>query len=146
MPTFVTRAFSLNRDFRTVLWPQTLRYNLLRAFCAGIVWAVLMLIFPQPSSDRALALATPFVWPLLYLIFFLPFGLLLLALARAYPVCALFSHFISIIATSIGDPVILALHAWKPAWVGVKDPPVSYFRLIVFLLKPGAATEIVIAT
>ena len=146
MPIFVTRAFSLDRDFRTVPWRETLRYNLLRAFCAGIVWAVVMFVFPQHGNDRALALAVPLIWPLLYLIFFLPFGLLLLALARAYPVCALFSHFISIIATSIGDPLILALRAWKPAWVGVKDPPFSYFRLIVFLLKPGVATEIVIAT
>lgn len=83
-----------------------------------------MFDFPQRSNNRALALAAPLLWPLLHFIFF-SFGLLLLALARVYPVCALFSYFISIITTSIGEPLILALNAWKPAWADVQDPSLS---------------------
>lgn len=145
MPTLVVRPFSLNHDFRSILWGGTLRYNLLRAFCAGIVGAALMFFFPQRPEDRSLALATPLLWPLMYLVIFLPLGLVALVFARFLPFVGLFSQLLGLIAVTIGDPLIVILHAIRPSLVPIHEPPFFFPRLIVFLLKPGRATEIVIA-
>ena len=105
-----------------------------------------MVFFPQRPEDRSLALATPLIWPLMYLVVFLPLGLVALALARALPFIALFSKFLALFAVTIGDPFIVILHAIRPSLVPVPNPPIFFPRLIVFVLKPGRATEIVIAT
>lgn len=136
----IVRDFSFLRDFRHILWGPTLKYNLLRSACAGVVLGLAMITFPQ-DGGRALGLVTPLMWPIGYLVFFLPFGIML-SLFRALPFVGLFAAFLSLIAVAIGDPIVYVLKKNFPQIVPVDSPPLFSLNLIFWVLD---APEVAIA-
>lgn len=143
MPTpVILRDFSLTRDFRLVRWQDTLKYNLLRATCAGVVLGTLMFLFPQEPGMRGAALLAPIAWPITYLFFLVPLGMAL-ALFRHVPFVGLFALFISLFAVAVGDPLVSILHRKYPSLVPVDSPPIFSATLIFWVLE---AHEISVAS
>jgi len=67
-------AFSWRDDFRKVQWGATIHLNVLRAFAAGVVWAVILLLVSGTGSqtpDGTPWWAIPFIAGLGY-VFFVP--------------------------------------------------------------------------
>ena len=135
MPIFITRRFQMSRDFRTVVWGATLQYNLLRSFCAGVVWSVAIVLLSGSLSNSIVELAVPVLWPIAYLTVFLPMGLLLVALSQFHPAFALCQVVLSSLAVAIGDPLVLLIERLRPYLVPVPNPPIIYLKLIVFILR-----------
>ncbi len=129
----ILREFRFSRDFRQIEWRYTLWYNLLRAACAGLVLAVLMLAFPQHPGDRAVALTAPFVWPIAYLCIFVPLGILL-SLVQELPFVGLFSAFCALISVAAGDPIVCLIHWIEPRAVPVQAPTLFSLTLVFWVL------------
>ena len=65
--------FHFTRDFRNIRWKETIWYNGLRAFSAGLVFAVLTIIGGTGTTVDALMLFI--FYPLMYFCILLPVGL-----------------------------------------------------------------------
>jgi len=134
--------FSWKRDLKFVKWGATILHNLLRAFCAGIVLAILGLVLGVGGAShgagggpsRGVALLVPLVWPFVYLIGFLPLGLVSGYLSRlGVPWIGLVSLAASLYVV-LGDPLVWLLHKIKPQLVLVEDPGFFQFTIIVFVI------------
>jgi hypothetical protein len=150
MSNLILRDFRLTRDFRSVDWNATIRYNLMRACAAGFVLGPL--IFWMSISSREMtgghpawpALAFPLILPLMYLVIFLPFGLLFGALGSVIPFIGLFTIFVALLV-AIGDPIICILYAVAPKFVPVQRPSFFSLKLIYYVLKPEESAQVVIS-
>lgn len=128
-------------ELARVRWAATIKLNFLRAFSAGMVWAVAILVAPHGGATIAELCTIPLIASVGYVgvlpIFFLSakvmktfagdageFGVRLLTLA-----CG--------IAIAVGDPLVYLLHQKRPAWV-----PVDRFRplnvtMVVYVMGPA---------
>lgn len=131
--SIIAREFQFSRDFRSIGWRATLQYNLLRACMAGCVWAVIMLLFPQPGQPRAMALLWPFAWPLFYMIVVIPCTLVI-SILRSVPFVGLFGVFLAAISVAIGDPLVCVLKKFAPQLVPVEDPPLFSLTPVFWVL------------
>ncbi|HQQ61267.1 MAG: hypothetical protein KBC66_00105 [Kiritimatiellae bacterium] len=129
----ILRDFKFTRDFRQIRWGATLGYNLLRSLCAGIVIGVIMLVFPQAPDERMTAVFAPLIWPIGYICMFLPLGLVC-SLLRGLPFVGIIAAFFSIIAVSLGDPLVCLIHKIFPKAVPVDAPPLFSLYLIFWVL------------
>ena len=132
--------FQFLRDFRKIKWGATIQFNLLRAFCAGMVLSVLMFFVPGPNlaentmaNTIGMVLATPFVWSLAYLFVFLPIGILF-SLLFWIPFLGLISCILAFCFCSIGDPIVCILHKINPKLVSMEDPPIFSLTIVIWLL------------
>src|SRR6202021_4299256 len=150
MSNLILRDFKLVRDFRSVDWGSTLRYNLMRACAAGVVLG--LLIFWMSISSKEMtgghpawpALAAPLILPLMYLVIFLPFGLFFGALGSVVPFAGLFTIFVALLI-AIGDPIICILYAVAPKLIPVNRPAFFSLKLIYYVLKPDESDQVVIS-
>ena len=150
----IARDFSMLRDFRSIAWGGTLKHNLLRAFCAGIVWAVIAFVVSanqstasgsHPPMDTKVLLLLPLIVPMFYLIILLPLGLLAGKLAGTVPFAGLFALFLSLIVV-VGDPLVCILAAIAPQLVPMHKPGFLMFNIIIFLLKgEDVAADVAVA-
>lgn len=131
--TFI-KDFKFTRDFRQILWKETIWYNLLRSFAAGCILGLLSLIFSPSETNSSISLA-PLLWPFCYLFFFLPVGILF-SILKNLPFVGLLAGFFSIIAVAIGDPLVFLIHKFAPKAVPVESPSFFSFYLIFWLLDP----------
>lgn len=140
-------AFSFRRDFEKVQWRRTLWLNLLRAFCAGIVWGIVMLIasFSNPSSAGAPPwYALPFLLPIGYL-FLLPIYLISAKIVTTFIggigelAVGLTTMFLGL-ALAVGDPLVFILHRTNPAMVPTEKFKLLNFSLVLYVLDPMKAS------
>lgn len=140
----VIRRFSALRDYRSVQWAETLRYNLLRSLCAGITLAVIFLFVrissPGPGPNPLVAL----LMPVGYLLAYLPVGLLLQKLGGLVGVFYLAAVVMAILSVSLGDPLVFLLRRIVPGLVPVEDPPFISTSLVIYVLKPELADQLAI--
>ena len=136
-------AFSFRRDFKKVQWGRTLWLNLLRAFAAGVVWAIVMLIASfsnPPSADAPPWYALPFILPIGYL-FVLPMFLITAKIFVAFTgdIGELGVGLATILfglALAVGDPLVFTLHRLKPALVPTEKFNFLNFALVLYVLDP----------
>lgn len=133
----IQRDFDVTWDFRSIAWAATLRFNLIRAACAGLVLCGLML-----APMGANALAYPLLWPLLWAIVLLPMAWLIRLISRAFPAAALANVPIALMI-AIGDPLVCFLKWIRPQWVEMENPPLFALQAAIVLFKPNDAMELV---
>lgn len=131
---------SLVDDFRLIRWKETLWYNALRSAAAAIVWTGLTLL--QDDGQFAARYGGVLgVWmglPLALVIGLIPTVFLFRVLAYI-PIVGLFFALFAIVLMGVGDPLVFALHKWKPEWVPVDNP--SLFSLSGFIIVTSPYKE-----
>jgi hypothetical protein len=147
--TTTTAAADVNLvgDFKTIMWKESLWYNLLRASCAGIPLGLFMLLMYPPSlGSLGLALAAPITTPLAYLMF-APFWFVAKGTARltstfggvgelvggAFLIIASLFLYVCVIP---GDPIVALLSRHAPHLVPIQNPPFFNRHAIALISKP----------
>lgn len=131
--TLIVKDFQFSRDFRRIKWGATLWYNLLRAFCAGLILGVLIFFFPPSEADRFTAIVAPLSWAVAYLIIFLPLGVVFSVL-RDLPFVKPLAAFCSLVAVAIGDPILCVLYRFFPKIIPVESPSFFSLNLVFWVL------------
>ncbi len=139
MSTYIVRDFKWSRDYRKIDWKSTLIYNHVRAFGAGIIAGLIMILSGDMSSYAIIA---PILWPAMYLLIIVPVSIILNMLI-AIPFVGLFLFVMGIWTVGLGDPIALILRKFFPWLVPVEDPPILSPIPIIFVLK--ADDEIILA-
>ena len=143
MSNAIVRDFSFARDFRSIAWGATLKHNLLRAFCAGIVLSVFGFIMGgnQPSVpggqaqfSTGLLLGMPFMFPIMFLVILLPMGIVCAKLSPHLPFVGIIAIFFAVLV-AVGDPLVCILSVFAPQVVPMHKPGIFMLSLIVWLLK-----------
>ena len=134
----MAQKFSWKQDIKKVDWGSTLKYNLLRAVSAGIVWGLLMLI-TNPAKNALPALFAPIFFPVFYLFLVtVVVGVLSLYARSPFPFAEMIAGLTMLVwafVVAVGDPLIYLLHKRKPDFVPVDQPRFFDFHLIVFVLR-----------
>ncbi len=139
MSTYIVPDFKWSRDYRKIDWKSTLIYNHVRAFGAGIIAGLIMILSGDMSSYAIIA---PILWPAMYLLIIVPVSIILNMLI-AIPFVGLFLFVMGIWTVGLGDPIALILRKFFPWLVPVEDPPILSPIPIIFVLK--ADDEIILA-
>jgi len=123
-------VFSWSRDFRNVNWAGTLKYNLIRAAGAGIVWFLLVLI-----TGGKWGAFTMLLFPIIYFVSLLPLGLFTGWLSsKGVPWVGIFALFAAFLV-AVGDPLVFILKKFKPEVVPVEKTPFFSLKTIIFVLN-----------
>ncbi len=133
MSNAIIRDFSFARDFRSIDWGATLKHSLLRAFCAGLVWAIVMML-TDGHINIGTVLMVPLIFPVFYMAILLPLGILAAKLSGVVP----FVGWIAIIAAVlivVGDPLVCILSLFAPKLVPMDKPGFFNFVIVIWLLK-----------
>ena len=138
--------FSLYRDLNKVEWGKTIVLNMMRAFSAGIVSTIFILISGTKMGAGSLPPITiPFIAPIAY-ICILPFFTIVLTIIEKVPIIVgggFIAKIVNIILPlsvsilmSLGDPLIYLLHQVKPEFVPIKKFNFINFEWCLFVLDP----------
>ena len=134
----MAQKFSWKQDIKKIDWGSTLKYNLMRAVAAGIVWGFVMLI-TDPAKNALPALFTPIFFPVIYLFLVtVVIGVLSLYARSPFPFAELAAGITMLLwafVVAVGDPLIYLLHKRKPGFVPVDQPRFFDFHLVVFVLR-----------
>lgn len=121
---------------RDTLWGPTLIVNLVRAACAGVVWAIIMLFSGQPDAPFAQML----LLPVGYLIVLLPMSLISTGLSKlGFPFIGWFPVVLSLILLP-GDPPTYFIHKLAPQVVPVERYSFLNFTTVILVKHPNALT------
>jgi len=139
----IVRDFEFSRDFRSIQWKATLKYNLLRAAMTGCVIALIGFNVPALSVDnRFLVILVPFLWPVFYIFFVIPSSVLMYWFSEI-PFVGLFSRFLSLISVTLGDPFVCIISHYYPNVVPVEAPPLFSLTPVFWVID---APEISVAS
>jgi hypothetical protein len=121
-------------------WIATLLVNLERSVGAGVIWALVFLVFGVRAEFGALQLLLLF--PIAYFFGFVPLGIVGDWLSeRGVPWAGLISGIASL-AILVGDPLVYAVSRAAPHLVPVADFKVFNRVMLLFVVKsPDARTE-----
>lgn len=146
MEHIIARDFNITRDFKSIDWGATLWFNLMRAAGGGIVFAILGLLMEEYRRNTGVGtiLAFPLIIPIGYLFFFLPMGMVCAFLAKFFPYVGILVFMLSLFVAA-GDPLVWILSLVAPQAVPVAKPGFVNFALIMWVLKPEEAAEVVIS-
>jgi hypothetical protein len=139
-------AFSFSKDFKKVQWALTLWINLLRAFAAGSVITVIMLIFGVNTGPNAPPLlAIPFLAPLIYLIglpaYLIAAKMMSLVAGGAGGIGVLIVSALLGTVLALGDPLVFALHKFRPALVPMEKFNFMNFTVCLWVLDPRKSAQ-----
>jgi hypothetical protein len=133
-----------NINFKAVQWGPTLALHLLRAFSAGIVWAIVVLLANGGSSGGPTWWTLPLLLPSAYL-FSLPIYLLAVKIFSAFMGDGIGQLSVAVVTLlfalgiAVGDPLVYILHKTKPAFVPTEKFNFVNFALVLFVLDPAKA-------
>ena len=139
--------FSLSRDYKAVIWGDTLSYNFLRGASAGlIIGFIIAMNSPPPSNSEIGVLAIPmitvaymFFMPLVLMLFFIPYTFVISLLDRIPGGGGLFFlrilSFVFSLIPAIGDPLLKVLKSYFPKLVPVENPGWFHAKVIIFVLR-----------
>jgi hypothetical protein len=122
----------------------TLALHLLRAFSAGLVWAIVMLFANGGSPGGPTWWMMPFVLPFAYL-FAVPIYFLAVKFFTAFAgdglgqLCVAVVTIPFAVGIAVGDPLVYILHKTKPSFVPTEKFNLINFVLILFVLDPAKA-------
>jgi hypothetical protein len=114
----------------SVDWKPTLILNVARAFCAGVVWSLIVLMSEGVGANFFIML---FAFPLSYCLVILPVGIAARKLSDSGVAWAGVVAAVCSVMVFIGDPLLFLLKKWAPRLVPVDDFKVIN-RVLVFLL------------
>jgi hypothetical protein len=138
-------TFSWKRDFKNINWPETLKYCLIRAFWAGVAWALLGVAAGAGNlSGQTLHAATiPLGFVILYFVLLLPIGL---AAGWLSSMRVPFAGFISLIFSlmvAVGDPLVFIVFKLKRSkGLPVENPGFINFKIIIFIINERAVEPV----
>lgn len=125
-------AFS---DLRRVQWLATLKLTLARGFCAGIVFAILFLLGPDPWPVTKV-LAVPFAWAVVAVPFALIIQVAGIVFGAIIPLMGLFFHFVGSLVVCVGDPIVYLINRSLPRLLDVADFGFFNFQPMIFITNP----------
>lgn len=64
---------------------------------------------------------------------------------HSYPAVSLLRTGLCLIAVTLGDPLVLLVHRWYPLAVPVSNPPLFWWKLVIYVLNSDDAEEIIVA-
>ena len=134
---------------RRARWGSTLWLNLLRAFAAGIVWGLGILVVNLTTGEPSATpwYTVPFVAPFTYLLFvpiFLLTGKIFTTFVGGIGELAVgFFSFVLSLMIAVGDPLVFLLHRQAPHLVPVDRFGFMNFKLVLFVLdtEPAEAVQ-----
>lgn len=115
------------------MWSATCFHNALRAFFAGIVWAVVAAV---DGSYGGNPLFIPVIMPLGYFTVYVPAVLLVKAGSSVYPFMNGVERLMALFIAP-GDPFVFLLNTAKPDLVPVERPRFFSLQTIIFVLSPS---------
>jgi len=141
-------VFSFRKDFKKVQWGLTLWLNLLRAFAAGLVITIIVLLSGGNTGPNGPPLlAIPFIVPIGYLIA-LPAYILLTKFVAAilgggfvFELALFCIVAMPILVLAAGDPLVFTLYKLKPALVPTERFNFMNFTLCLWVLDPQKLAE-----
>lgn len=104
---------------------ETLWVNILRSFCAGVVWIIISLFMQDDGNPFYYKLAYPVLMPFILGLFYIVS--LILKLFKLDWV----GNILCMIAAVPGDPIVFMLHKLKPELVPVKEYKFIWFVAII---------------
>lgn len=125
-----------------IAWNETIWLNAMRAFCAGIVWAILITCGTIQGPPGTFTMATwtiPLVMPF---IFFLLAGIIV---GVMLPIFRAFGHeyivgpsiLMLILMIAAGDPLLFVLRLWKQWLAPVQVFYPFNFKVFIYVVNPG---------
>ncbi len=115
----------------------------MRGISAGIVWTLLILMFPKGyAGTKSMLLATPIIWPVAVVFMFAPASLFFSLVGKFFLPAHLMRIWFTFLGVSVGDPLIWLLSRFKPEWVPMHKPP---FMSQVLLWGIYDANEVTVA-
>lgn len=133
---------------RRARWGSTLWLNLLRAFAAGIVWGLGILVVTLTTGEPSATpwYTVPFVAPFTYLLFvpiFLLAGKIFTTFVGGIGELAVgFFSFVLSLMIAVGDPLVFLLHRQVPHLVPVDRFGFMNFKLVLFVLDTEPAEAV----
>jgi len=112
---------------KNLMFKETLWINVLRSFCAGIVWAVISIFMPNDGNPFYFKLLFPFVMPLLLGTFYMVS--LILKMFNLSGLGNILCMFVSV----PGDPIVFLLYNLKPELVPVKEYKFLWFVGVILV-------------
>lgn len=114
-------------NFKQINWNATMKVNLIRAFVAGIIWAIFMFVMyssdpsSAPGNTPFASLIYPLVVPIGYFLFLLPLGVVCGWISNlGVPFIGLVSLFPAIIIFP-ADPVMFFIHKYNSNLIPVES-------------------------
>lgn len=138
-------GFSFREDFKRIQWGRTIWLNLLRAFAAGIVFAIIAFFAELKHLSLANSLqclALPFGMAIGYLVFAPIFLIISKIVTAVFPgtwgegvvgLCMIFFG----LSLAFGDPLVYFLHKSKPHLVPTETFKFFNLVFVMFVLDPG---------
>lgn len=115
-------------------WKSTLILNEERAVAAGIVWAVVMIIWSPPNHSLVDSLKTLYEFPLGYMFVLLPLGLLAAKLHESgIEWAGIFAGIVSLLIV-VGDPLVYAASKLLPRLVPITGFKIFNRVLVLFVI------------
>lgn len=111
------------------MFKETLWINILRSFCAGIVWIIISLFMPADGNPFYYKLFAPIVMPFLLGTFYLVSLVL-----KIFKLGGIGNIMCMLVAVP-GDPLVYFLFKLKPEWVPVKEYRFLWFAAIITVYK-----------
>jgi hypothetical protein len=137
--TIILRKFTWLRDYRSILWKETLWYNFERNFAAGIICGIFMALLGEGLQNLYIY---PLMWPFAYAFIAPILFLLCKILARMLPIMNSVLALLAILFVSIGDPIVCILSFINPKLVPVSRPPLFSTNLVFWVLDADSETAI----
>jgi hypothetical protein len=135
-------ALSFREDFKKVQWGRTLALNMMRAFAAGIVWGIVMLMTGNGSGspDSPRWFLMPFFLPAAYLgilpIFLITSKIITSTLGQLGEMGVGMMTLLLGLGLAVGDPIVYLVHKLKPSLVPTEKFSFINIVLILFVLDP----------
>lgn len=123
-------------DFKNIMWKETIQVNLVRSVCAGIVYAIgILLTGSYGEGSPLLILLFPIAIPIFYFGFFLPIGLICRFLARIGVPFVGIGTFVCSLFIVLGDPLVFFIHKLKKELVPMEKYGFFNFTIFIFVTK-----------
>lgn len=120
--------FSFKRDFKSIMWKETLQVNFFRALFAGPVLVIVGMLMGMSFSEASVYLLFPFM----YFVVLLPFGLFFNFLASlGIPYIGWMAMLFSLMV-AVGDPFVATLKRYVPSMIPVEKFGIFNLMLIIF--------------
>lgn len=126
----IINEFSLGTNFRDVAWRDTILYNSMRAFGAGIIVG----IFNAFHGQVLQMLLAPFMIVLFYLFAVVPITLVVSTLHKTFPWLGLINIFLGFLTVAIGDWFVCVISSFSKNIVPIKEPAIFCLAPVIVLM------------
>lgn len=106
---------------------ETIWVNILRSFCAGIVWIIISCFMTSDGNPFYYKLLCPFVMPFVLGLFYV------VSIALKLFNLGWVGNMMCMLVSVPGDPLVFLLHNLKPEWVPVKEYKFLWFVGIILV-------------